>query len=377
MSWNRNHTESEALAIKAEHASKLGQQDVAEDYYRRAALAETSALAEISRNKERTLGITAVSAVALWYKGHDYKGAEAVAHAQLAKARLPLFARMQLRELLNLIWTGMAAEEAGIKFAPGDVLVSVKGGEVVHGGAPLDLIVQKVEGIKAVLFRTVEMLLNRPFRRRGGPSADIQSMFRPWLFQAPAGSYQFAIRVEEPPQMELDLWMTSKPTVSRVTDTFFRVLRASASNPEQDLPKVVDDKQYREAFISLSRNLSPTGKSFEQLEVRDASMPNQPIIAFAIQTRQQLNAALRATRPARDAAPSDVAVTIKGILRALHLDEDWLEVTSDGQAVEHIRVEEAGDALDDVIGPMVNRRVNVTTVRRGQKYFYRDIELDE
>ena len=375
VSWDRKHTESEQLAVAAEHALKLGQRDVAEDYYRRAALAETSALAEISRNKERTLGITAVSAVALWYKGHNYDKAEALAHAQLAKPTLPLFARKQLRELLDLIWTGMAAEEAGVKFAPGDVLVSIKGGEIIHGGAPLDLIVQKVEGIKAVLFRTVEMLLNQPFRRRGGPSVQIQSMFRPWLFQAPAGSYQFAVRVQEPPQMELSFW--PKPTLNRVTDTFFRVLRASSCDPEQELPKVVEDKQYREAFISLSRNLSPTGKSFEQLEVRDASTPNLPIVAFAIQTRQQLNAALRATRSPRNEVASDEPVTIKGILRALHLDQDWLEVTSDSPGVEHIKVEEAGEALDDVIGPMVNRRVNVMTVRRGQKYIYRDLELDE
>jgi hypothetical protein len=177
--------------------------------------------------------------------------------------------------------------------------------------------------------------------------------------------------------MELDLWQASRPTINRVTDAFFRVLRASASDPEQELPKVVDDKQYREAFMSLSRNLSPTGKSFEHLEVRDASAPNQPIIAFATQTRQILNAALRSTRPIQTVAPTDEPVTISGVLRALHLDHDWLEVTKDSPDNEHIRVEEAGDALDDVIGPMVNRRVNVVTIRRGQKYFYRDIELEE
>ena len=42
-----------------------------------------------------------------------------------------------------------------------------------------------------------------------------------------------------------------------------------------------------------------------------------------------------------------------------------------------MKIEEAGDALDDVVGPMVNRLVNVSVVRRGQKFIYRDIELEE
>ena len=165
--------------------------------------------------------------------------------------------------------------------------------------------------------------------------------------------------------------------MDRVTHTFFSVLRASASDPGQELPKIVDDVEYREAFISLSRNLAPTGKSFEQLEIRDASVPNRAIVTFATQTRQLLNAALRSARPQNKLAPTDETVRIKGVLRALHLDQDWLEVTTDSLSCDHIKVEEASDALDDVIGPMVNKRVSVVTIRRGQKYLYRDIELEE
>jgi hypothetical protein len=170
---------------------------------------------------------------------------------------------------------------------PGDVLVSVKGGEVVHGGAPLELIVRKVEGIQAVLFRTVEMLLSRPFRKRGGPPTDIQSMFRPWLFQAPPGSYQFAVRMQEPAQGQL--FGGDLPKVERVTATFFSVLRAAARDPDAELAAIVPDLQYRGAFLSLSRNLAPTGKMFERLEMREASAQSEPLVTFATDTRQELS----------------------------------------------------------------------------------------
>ena len=145
MSWDARHSESERLAALAEQAARLGDRARAEALYRDAASADTAALSALPDGKERTKGITAVSAVALWYKGRDLSKAEAAAHASLAHGGLPAFARRQLRDLLNLIWAATAAEEAGIKFVSGDVLVSVKGGQVIHGGAPLDLIVQKVE----------------------------------------------------------------------------------------------------------------------------------------------------------------------------------------------------------------------------------------
>lgn len=375
MSWDLHHSRSEKLASEAELAMRAGDRSRAQELYRQAATSEQEAFNQLPPEKQRTRGITSVSAVALWYKGRQYDEAERLAHSYLAAGQLPQFAQTQLRELLHVIWTAHAAEQAGVLFVPGDVLVSVKGGQVIHGGAPLDLILRKVEGIQAILFRAVEMLLDRPFRRHGGPSADIQAMFRPWLFQAPAGSYQFAVRVQEPEQREL--WETERPKVEQVTTTFFKVLRASSTDPESQLPNVVPDRQYREAFLNLSRNLAPTGKTFDQLEVRDAGTPTEPVASFWPETRQQINATLRKTKPPRAEVEADEPVTIRGILRALHLDQDWLEVTTLDDLHAHIRIDEAGEALDDVVGPMVNRRVTVTAVRRGMKHLYLDIELDE
>jgi hypothetical protein len=375
LTWNQRHSASERFANDAETAIREGDAQRAEDLYKKAATEEAAAFEALDADKHRSRGITAVSAVALWYKGRDYASAEQFVHQCLGRERMPLFAAAQLRELLQMIWTVSAAEKAGVKFIPGDVLVSVKGGQIIHGGAPLDLILRKEEGIQALLLRTVEMLMKRPFRRRGAPSAEIMSMFRPWLFHAPAGSYQFAVKVQEPEQM--DLWAADRPTIEGITTTFLKVLRASASDPEAELPSIVPDAEYRGAFLSLARNLAPTGKTFERLEVREASTPAAPVVSFASDTRQQLNVAIRNVRPLPPKA-ADESVAVRGILRGVHLDHDWLEVTTvDGSTIEHIRVEQAGDALDDVVGPMVNRKVVVSAVHRGKRFLYRDIELDE
>jgi hypothetical protein len=72
VSWDQHHSQSEKLAIDAQMASRAGEILRAEDLYRRAAAEETAAFDALGEDKRRTRGITAVSAVALWYKGRDY-----------------------------------------------------------------------------------------------------------------------------------------------------------------------------------------------------------------------------------------------------------------------------------------------------------------
>jgi hypothetical protein len=372
MSWNEHHSKSEKVAIEAASLGHSGERGRSFTLYLEAAAEEMLAFDSLDPSKVRTRGITAVSAVALCYKGHDFIRAEQFAYRCLGSGHLPSFAESELRNLLQMIWTTSSAEKAGIRFVQGDVLVSVKGGQVIHGGAPLDLIVQKVGGIQAVLFRTVEMLLDRPFRRHGQPALDVQSMFKPWLFQAPAGSYQFAVRMQEPEQIAL--WDENRPKLEQVTTKFFQVLKASADDADVELRAVVPDDQYRAAFINLARNLAPSGSSFDRLEIRDASNPSEPLVTLASETRSVLNKELRKLKPGSEQS-SDEPLRIPGVLRAVHLDKDWLELISSAEPNWSIHVSEAGDALDDVVGPMVNRPVVVSVVKRGDKYIFRDIEL--
>jgi hypothetical protein len=179
--------------------------------------------------------------------------------------------------------------------------------------------------------------------------------------------------MQEPEQGQL--FGTDQPNIERVTTTFFTVLRATATAPEAELPAIVPDKEYQGAFLSLSRNLAPSGKTFERLEISNASTPMEPIVTLGADNRQELNSALRRLRP--PVADADEPETIRGILRAVHLDRDWLEIVPVDELLPPVRIDEAGEALDDVVGPMVNRRVLVNAVRRGNKHLYRDIELEE
>jgi hypothetical protein len=219
------------------------------------------------------------------------------------------------------------------------------------------------------------MLLDQPLRRRGDPSADVQAYCRPWLFQAPPGSYQFAVRVQEPPQREL--FAAQRPRIEQVATTFLEIVRASATDPEA-LSTVVPDAGYRDVFLKLARNLAPTGKSYERIDIRDAARPEARAVTMVSDTRDAVNQAIRKARPPKPASPTgSVERRLSGVLRAVHLDQDWLEIALDERAGGHVTVRDAGEALDDVIGPMVNRRVLVDVVQTADRFVFRDIQSEE
>ena len=212
-----------------------------------------------------------------------------------------------------------------------------------------------------MFYRTIEFIMNRPLRRHGAPPLDIQELFRPWLFQAPAGSYQFAVRVQKPKQMEL--FPGSEISVETVTGKFLEIVESSVSDPDGALRRLVPDAEYRTTFIKLARNLAPTGKSFSSLEIRSQTRAKNEPILLEPNSREILSDSLKKLRPSI-LPPEAREEKLTGVLRAVHLDEDWLEVTVQEGGERHIRVEKAGDAIDDVVGPMVIRSTKTPTSAR-------------
>ncbi|MEP7240127.1 MAG: hypothetical protein ABI697_04505 [Devosia sp.] len=230
----------------------------------------------------------------------------------------------------------------------------------------MDLIIEKATGVQSLLFRTIEYLGNQPLRRRGVPSVEVRDNYRPWLFQSPPGSYQFAVSIERPAQAEL--FGLSHFGPAQITETFLEIVRASAESPSEQLPKIVRDEGYRSVFLKMVRNLSPNGKSADQIELSGSNV-EQPVVLFQ-HSRDIIKAS---TDLATKLQGSQTQETLRGILRAVHLDKDWLDITIDDNPYHVTGVSEV---VDDVIGPMVNHEVLIRVSRKGKgRLLFVDIEL--
>ena len=158
-----------------------------------------------------------------------------------------------------------------------------------------------------------------------------------------------------------------------VAHQFLEILRATASEDPKVLEAIVPKAEYRTAFLKLSRNLAPTGTSFESIELRDAS--SSTAIAFTPEARKQINQSIKSSQPPSVHDARSTEEEIVGTLRAVDLEKDFLDVVVDGKSVHIVGL---GDALDDVIGPMVNKAVKVQIARDAKGTVrLRDIEPNE
>lgn len=357
--WLTHHRQSEAIATKAHEHARLGEQAAAEQAFREAAEAEEAALALVDRTKARTLGIVAVSTVALYYKARCIEKAMAVAYKYLALATIADSARAQLDDLLLTLYTERDKAHMQGQFLPGSVTVSVKGGEVLRGAAPLDLIVEKVKTLQSMFYRVVEWQRKKPFRRHGGPNKDITNTFQPWLVQEPAGSYQFSVAVKVSGQQD---WVTpAQLEAADIARKFLDVVSTLSSDTAGDASRaLIPEDDYRGTFRKLLRNLTPTGDEFEALVIRSKEHDDADI-ALDRSTRPRLDQVIRSEQPMADLAAGESPTEFIGVLRGLDLDKDWLKIeVAKGQQVE---VKGVAQTVDDVIGPMVNKRVLLTAIK--------------
>src|SRR5262249_50571878 len=148
---------------------------------------------------------------------------------------------------------------------------------------PLDMIVDKVKSIQAIFYRTIEHTRGDPLRRRGQPNQEVVDACRPWLFQAPPGSYQFSIAVQKPAQPD---FFRKDIDPESIVEKFLKVIGSSAADDIDGLSAIIPEDDYRAAFLRLTRNLAPTGKLFEFMEVR--GLGESQGVLIGVKTRAEL-----------------------------------------------------------------------------------------
>ncbi|CAJ3214045.1 hypothetical protein [Burkholderia pseudomallei] len=373
MDWLTLHRQSEAFAREAHDALRGGDAPAARANFRKAAEFESRALDCLDASKARTRGITAVSAASLWYKGGAFDEACALAYRQLGIGGLPEFAAEQLEDLVQSVYTERERAKYDVSFLPGMVSVSVRGGEVMRGAAPLDLIVDRVKTIQAMFYRVAEWLEDRPHRQKGPPSKEVGSLFEPWLLQDVPGSFQFSVAVKASPQFEL--FEKNHPGAGDIAKRFLEVVQTVVVDDTGDATAaLVPQTDYRSTFRKLVRNLTPTDGVFDSIQLRVDGCEESPLINA--QSRSQISKVIRRELPKPDIAAGEQEVEVRGVLRALDLNQDWLKVHVEDKG--DVMIKGLSQAVDDVIGPMVNKPVLVRAVRpkTGALRFV-DIELND
>ena len=349
---------------------RLGRPEEAQNLYRAAAEAERAAFTLIPFSRPRTRGLLAVSEVSLLEAANDLAEAERRAHEILALGGLPDFAHDELLDLALRIRHSQHAESKSWRLSYESLIVALKGGGIRVGGfAPLDQIQSKMQQIHNYIIRVAEMVSGSAFRSKGGPPLDLTEAFIPMIGPSMPGSYSFAVRVESPAQLSLPIFANSDTDPSQITSKSFSILSALGSANLEQFESEVEDERYQGIFLRMVRNLAPTGQDISEIEV--SRKYEFDTVSLNSSSRSPLNRRIHATRSIRS-----LETKHEGVLRALHLDKEWVILVENGREVR-LRTD-PNEVFDDVVGPMVNRRVRVLGhLRRGHFYATDIVEMDD
>lgn len=381
MSWVVFHERAQKLSSDAQLKHAAGQRAASRALFAQAADLEVEAFSVVERTRVRTRSITAVSAAALLFKAKRLNDAERFLFKALADDDILSPQRKQLRELLESVSDEMALPH-GASYSGEEIWVSLRGGDVGQGTAPLELALMKSAEVGHLLMRVAEWQRGDSFRVRGPGPRDLRSLVQARATQPSVGSYRFAVRLVEPEQLDLGLVPSVDGRV--VAESLFALISAACSQGAEAAERVrtlVPEPPYRQALLKLLRNVIPNDRTLREVELTHVSRstekgeePQKQAIRLIAELRTGVADILRSESP----QTTEERVTTRGTLRALHLDANWLLVIDDDGASH--RFEAKDDVLDDVVGPMVNRRVVVrarwvtSTTKRSLRLD--DIDLD-
>ena len=150
------------------------------------------------------------------------------------------------------------------------MLVSARGGTIVTGGAPWDVVLPQMQRVVSLFQRTTEYIKNVPHRKRGLPSKDLQDSYKPWIFQAEPGSYQFTVCLQQTRQ--LAMFDHDVPS-EQVVDRLFDILDVCVTSPSE---RMSDSRAQRRLCKNISQTRHATWHRqrrvvFLSLDVQSAS----------------------------------------------------------------------------------------------------------
>jgi len=376
-----DHRRAEALAAEAAKRALSGRLDEARELYRAAADFERKAVAIVAPGRQRTFSILAVSHASLLYKGGDLVRAEQVICGYLGDEALTSRGRGHLRELLEVIWDEQVIQQQGREYSGEEIWFSLRGGNVGSGTAPIDSALHSMASGNSLVYRSVEWQARFPLRQRGLPPPAVVNALQARATQPVPGSFRFSVRLTRPAQPNLfpeDL-PEARIDPSGVSAFVVRFVNSVVRGDASAVERLVPEPRYRRALLQLTRNLVPTSGAIGEVEITRVWKGEVESATIVPAVKGRISAAL-ARSVAEDDERQQEPGELIGVLRALHLDDDWLQIDLPDGGRQ--RCETPEDVLDDVVGPMVNKQVRVTGYwesprdpRRRRVFRLRDIEL--
>ncbi len=256
---NNAMDKAELAFIKKNHGKLEEASELFSEAYK---LEKKAALKLLSKyDMEPTRSILFRSAASLAYNYNDYTEAEKmIAHALTGEP--PEIIREELRNLYDQINFERHLKLKGIKLEDNELQFSISGNSVGYGFIDKKEFNDRLNTFEKMTIRTAERTAGLPFRKKGPPRANITASFKPFISVPRASSFVVTLRFGSSQKSEL---FPDYKNVVNTIDEIIEDINLINNGKEHLLKEKIENENYFENFIMLSKKLAPDGKNVKQI----------------------------------------------------------------------------------------------------------------
>jgi hypothetical protein len=267
----------------------------------------------------------------------------------------------------------------GVVLDPSQWLMTISGNSTKYGGAAADQLLVRVEKIKTLFYRTVERLLDRPYREKGSVDKTIKDAYGLYINAFQPSSFSVSFQVGKPdPQMSLFPELKEKKTIepNDIVDEIFSCFEIFEKNEAEKLKEKIKDENYHGNFIGLAKEIAPDGNNVKLVGFTAIRDGKEKPVALR-RNRKEIRAEL-STSIDSESVQSDGPFSMSGILMraSTPLQGKFGTVTLvETKTAQRKTINVPISIMKDVVQPYYEESVTVHCTKKSKKIILDEIEL--
>ncbi|ABX04033.1 hypothetical protein [Herpetosiphon sp.] len=366
------HMQAMDFADLALHAKHTGDIHSFIAYSRQALDLEIEAAALVAPfDTEPTRSILHRSAATLALDCDEHRLAERLIATALA-GNPPYEIAEELRDLLEQVHFQRHLAIRDVKIDPGQVQVSMTGQEIYPGLTLMDIFLSRLQDIERMIFRTVERLLKREFRERGGTAQVLQEGYSVYMSAPRAGS--FAVTLQLGRQQRFDIPEIDLSSI--VLEDVIQNISLVNKGDFQSLKERIPNESYYNNFVALAKKIAPDGQDVRMVGLTTLQSGSNEVLSVAFDKTPPEISTLAGSNIATKKDKSKHQ-TFVGQLK--HADEisanNTIQLLFSDNKKQKIIVPPG--MMNDIVRPLWGEKVEVFCEKRGNSYYLREIKRTE
>jgi len=259
------HDKAMNLAEDAFHAQKSGREADTIRLFADALELEQEAANSLplSEKSEPTRSILFRSAASLAFNSKNYELADRLIARGLSGFP-PAEIMDELKNLYEDVNFMRHLSAKGLLLDPNQWVMTISGDATRYGATAAEYLLVRVEKIATLFYRTVERLLNLPYRASGGVKKTIKDAYGLYINAFAPSSFAVSFQIGKPdPQMTFfpDLKEAKQIEPTEIVDEIMSCYEVFEGNEPLKLKDKFRDEDYYQNFVGLAKQIAPDGNN--------------------------------------------------------------------------------------------------------------------